>query len=172
MLKWIGGFVDRSFAVIGALSFSQLPLFMHQYQQHLSGRVAELQLHVQSLKQAARVTGKTLPQYISKFLQSADTDFHNQGEVMNQMLQRYDYLSQGYQSLQTASIYSKPYVFIKYFDWELARSTWQTFEMGFAFSLEGISYAGIGIIVGLAVYWILCKILKGLTLKWQVPFQR
>lgn len=162
MFKWIGGLIDRLFAVTGALIFSQFPLFIQQYQQHLSGHVAELQAQVQAMKNAASMTGKSLQQYVIKFLNSGDVDFQHQGELMDSMIQRYHNLTEGYNALHEASLYSKPFIFIRYLDWDIAQSTWNSFVIGFSFNLEGIAYAIIGITLGLLVYWLLRKILKGI----------
>lgn len=162
MFKWIGGLIDRIFAVIGALTFSQFPLFLQQYQQHLYGHVAELQMQVQAMKNAASATGKSLQQYVVKFLNSGDQDFQHQGELINSMIQRYQKLQEGYQALHEAPLYSKPIMFLKYFDWEIAQSTWKSFEVGFSFNIEGIIYAFAGIVCGLFCYWLIRKGLKGL----------
>lgn len=162
MFGWIGGLVDRVFAVAGALTFSQIPLFMQQYQQHLAGHVAELRSQVEAMKNSAALTGKSLQQYVIKFLSSEDIDFKNQGDLMNSMIQRYDKLNEGYQALQHATIYSKPITFIKYMDWDIGRSTWNSFEVGFSFSMEGASYAIVGLMLGLLLFWLLSKIFKGI----------
>lgn len=157
MFRWVGGLIDRLFAVASALIFSQIPIFMQHYQQHLSGHVTELQMQVQSMRNAAALTGKSLQQYVIKFLSSEDVDFKNQGNLMNEMIHRYNSLSEGHQALQEASIYSKPIVFLKYFDKNIAQSTWNSFEIGLSFNIEGIIYALIGIGFGLLVYRLLFK---------------
>jgi hypothetical protein len=160
MFRWIGGLIDRLFAVAGALIFSQMPLFMQHYQQHLSGHVNELQIQVQGMRNAAAMTGKTLQQYVIKFLNSGDIDFNNQGELMNEMIHRYNSLSEGYHALQEASFYSKPFVFLKYLDKNIAQSTWNSFEVGLSFNVEGIAYAIIGIGFGLLMYRLVLKVVS------------
>ncbi len=160
MFKWIAGFIDRIFAVIGAFTFSQIPLFMLQYQQHLFGRIAELQMQVQAMQSTASLTDKTLHQYVFKFLNSGDIDFKNQGILMNNMIERYQHLKEGYNALQEASVYSKPIVFIKFYDHDIAHSTWHLYEMGFSFSFECLAYAVLGIAIGLMCYRLISKIIK------------
>ncbi|QLH35042.1 MAG: DUF2937 family protein [Parachlamydiaceae bacterium] len=158
LFSWIGGLIDRIFAVAGALILSQFPLFMQQYQQQLTGHISELQLQINSMRNAALLTGKSLKQYILKFLQSEDLDFKHQGEILNNMLQRYDHLLQGQQALQEAPFYAKPILFVRYLDLDIARSTWAKFEVGFPLNPEGFFYAILGILLGLAIYWALRKI--------------
>ncbi|KIC76425.1 Uncharacterized protein DB41_GD00030 [Neochlamydia sp. TUME1] len=168
MLKGLVGLIDRLFAVIGALAFSQFPLFIQQYQQNLLGHVEELKIQLQAMQSAASVTGKSLQQYIVKFLNSADTDFQLQGALMNNMVERYYTLNDSFQALQEASIYFKPFLFIKYGDWKIAKLTWQSYKIGISFTSEGAIYAGIGVIVGVAIYGLLSKLIKGL---WEYYYQ-
>lgn len=67
MIKWISSLIDRIFAAVGGVLFSQAPLFMKQYAQQLSGHAAELRFQVDAMKQAASNSGKTLEQFIQKF---------------------------------------------------------------------------------------------------------
>lgn len=159
MFKWIGGLIDRTCVFVGALSFSQIPLFMQQYQHHLAGHVSELQALILSMKESAALTGKSLEQYVSKFLSSTDPDFVRQGELMHQMMQRFQKLQEGYEALNHTSLYSKPFLFIRYFDGSIAKSTWASFEMGFSFSTEGMAYAVVGIFFGLFTYWMLSRMI-------------
>jgi hypothetical protein len=165
MFKWIGGLIDRIFAVAGALAFSQIPLFMQQYQLHLSGHVAELQMQVQAMRNSAALTGKSLEQYIMKFLNSSDLDFKNQGDLMRAMIQRYENLAEGYNALQNATAYAKPFLFIQYFDRDIAQATWPAFQMGFSFNLEGAAYVLMGIVFGLITYWILRKMFSAVIFR-------
>lgn len=158
MFKWVGGLIDRVFAVTGAFAFSQLPLFMQQYQQQLLGHVSELQLQLDAMKNAAALSGKSLEQYVIKFINSGDLDFVHQGELMNNMIHRYDTLLKGYNSLHEAPVYGKPFYFIHYFDADIARATWSTFEFGFAFSVDSLVYATFGILTGILLYITLTKI--------------
>lgn len=162
MFKWVAGLIDRLFAVCGALTFSQIPLFMQQYQHHLAGHVAELQTQIQGMKNTAALTGKSLQQYVIKFLSSEDMDFRNQGELMNHMIQRYQSLLEGHHALKDATLYSKPFLFIKYFDWSIGQFTWQSFDIGFSFTLEGGAYALLGMLLGFLIFWILRKFLRGI----------
>src|SRR5437868_3357216 len=87
--------MDRLFVVAGALIFVQAPLLMHQYRTQLRGHVAELQIQVSMMRHHAQETGKTLEQYIHKFVSSSDTDFSYQGQLMKGMVARLESLSGG-----------------------------------------------------------------------------
>ena len=148
MFKWIGGLVDRVFALVGAVIISQAPLFMDQYQQQLTGHIAELRIQVSVIQQAAKQSGKTVEQFVQKFLLSGDVDFVRQGEIIQEMIERLQSLSSAQQSVNTSTVFMKPFVFVRHMNWDVANSTAHKFIPGLAFSLEGLIYAFIGLILG------------------------
>jgi hypothetical protein len=154
VFKCIQGLLDRVFAVAGAVIFSQIPNFIDQYQQQVTGRMAELQLQINIMERVAATTGKTLKQYILKFLSSTDPDFYNQGEVIQQMLLRFESLVQALNALKEASAFTKAWALICHFDYEIARSTFSSFVVGLSFSLEGFIYAFIGLVFGLSCFFL------------------
>ena len=165
MLQWFEKLVDRLFGLAGAALFFQFPNFMHQYVLELKGHVAELNHVIQNLSKTASISGKTLKAYVNKFLTSQDSDFVLQGEFMNTIINRYEKLNDSYQAMTEANLYAKPWVFLKHFDWNLAESTWSTFNPGFSFSLESLGYGFFGLVFGLMVYKTLSKgILKVINL--------
>jgi hypothetical protein len=152
MLKWIVNMLDRIFAVIGALVFSQAPMFMQQYKQQLAGHVAELHIQIDAINKAALESGKTLDAFIQKFTTNADLDFMRQGEVMQNMTERYRTLLENYAALTEASAFTKPFVFISNLHNDIVQSTFKTFNFGLEFSLEGLIYALVGIFLGYSLF--------------------
>jgi len=169
MFGWVLKIIDRIFAVIGALLFSQLPLYMLYYTQQLQGHVAELKLQVDAMGHAAAQTGKSLHQYVLKFLSSTDADFNSQGHFMQGMIDRFDSLSTGLQALHNASVWERPYVFFKYFNIEIAKSTWSHYKVGVPLSFEGAIYALFGILAGLALFFLLKRLLSAALSPWMAP---
>ncbi len=152
MLKWIVNTIDRIFAVLGALIFSQAPMFMQQYKQQLAGHVAELHTQIEAMKQAATLSGKELTVFINKFLSNADIDFVRQGEIMQKMTERYNTLSETYLALETSSPFTRPFIFMSNFYNDIAKDTYKTFKFGLEFSFEGLIYALIGVLVGYCLF--------------------
>lgn len=150
MGTWLVDLLDRIFAAISALLFAQLPLFMQQYQQQLLGHVAELNIQVNAVSEVAAASGKTLPQYIHRFLVSGDSDFMQQGQLLHNMVERSLSLAQASQSLLHASAFEKPLLFVKYLNWDIASSTVRYFQPGLPFSTEGFLYGFVGILFGYA----------------------
>lgn len=160
MYKWMIGLIDRMFALFGAVAFSQFPLYMQQYMKQLEGHAAELRHQVESLQIASAMTGKSLSQYVTKFLESGDGDFVLQGEIMQRMIERSHLFSEALIKLNEAPLYSKPMVFFQYLDLNIMKSTAGTFEMGIPLSLEGGVYALLGLFAGYGVFYTLRRLIR------------
>lgn len=149
MLK---GIVDRFFAVAGAFIGSQIPVYMQQYTQRLSGHLAELSHWIQEMTKVAALSEKSLEQYIEKFIQSSDPDFSRQGELMQAVVQRWEDFSQTLHHLAEAPVYSKAFVFFSEIKYEIARHTVYQFQPGISLTLEGMAYALAGMAVACLCY--------------------
>lgn len=164
MLRWMGRWIDRLFAVLGAILFSQAPLYMHQYTQQMAGHVAELRWQYQAMEQAAWQTQKTLPLYIEKFTKSLDTDIVQQGKIMSSTIERYASFQEALTKLTGASAFGKPFIFLQYINPEVAKNTLTIFEPGFPFTEEGLAYALLGMILGYGVFYGIGKMASGVFL--------
>jgi Protein of unknown function (DUF2937) len=155
MLKWLIEILDRVFVVIAALLFSQLPLYMQEYEQRLSGHVDELYHQLDALQKIAKQSGKSFEEYVGKFLASPDLDFAKQGAFIEAMQHRYQKLSDALTQLQGASVFSKPFLFIQHLDFEISKASLVNFKPGVLFTLEGLCY----VIAGMAAGFVLFKLL-------------
>ena len=161
MTYWFVSLLDRIFAVGGALICVQAPMYIQQYGHQLSGRVAELKLQVNGMMNAASEGSKTLPQFIKRFLESGDSDFMRQGQLMQSSADRYEALSGALNSLNHSSAISRPFVFLRDFNWDIASATFSDFQPGISFSLEGIAYGLVGLGLGYGLFCLLSKLICG-----------
>lgn len=162
-MKWFTLLIDRLFVLCGAIAFSQAPLFMQQYTSHLAGHTAELHFQVTALEKTAESSQKTLTEYIKKFSESQDSDFSRQGHFMQNLVDRWQLFHSAYTNLLTASVFSKPLYFIAQMNQEIAIATWNSYEFGLPFTIEGLFYAFIGMLFGYAVFSSLARILWNFT---------
>lgn len=160
MLKWVAGFFDRAFVVIGALAFSQAPVFFQQYTQHLSGHVAELKIQMANLTKAASLSGKSLQEYVQKFVGNQDVDFFNQGLLMQGMIDRYAELSNALTKIEGATVFSRPFVFLGSLNYDIAKNTAEHFQFGIPLNVEGAIYGMVGIGVGYVMFSLFRKIFR------------
>lgn len=149
LLRFIGGVLERVVVVVSALSFAQIPLFIQHYEQQLVGRIAELKMQVDAIQVIAK--DRSLHEYIFKFTSNSDPDFVQQGNLLFEMVNRYDSLQTAYANLQNATLFTKPVVFVNHLYSDIAASTWEHFHLGLPLTVEGAAYAFVGVIVGMCV---------------------
>ena len=160
MMHFIGSLLDRLCVILGAFIGSQIPQFMQQYSQRLAGHVDELHHLLNNLRQLATHSDKTLEQYIQKFATNADPDFAHQGEFMQQLVGRWQELEHALYHLVHSSIWARPYFFLKDLQTDIAQATLLSFQPGISLNLEGLCYAGAGVLIGLAFYHLVEKCVR------------
>jgi hypothetical protein len=152
MLRPVAKLIDRVLVVVGAILCMQLPLFMHQYQHQLIGRVAELHWQMEHTQKAASASGKNLDQYIQKFIRNTDEDISRQGELMSLTQKRLTKFSALLNRLQNASSLTRPFLFFVSIQPEMVVSTMKAFEPGITFTMEAALYAFVGMLLGWLVF--------------------
>ena len=146
------GLLDRVLCVCGAVIFSQLPEFMQQYLQRLEGHLDEARLQVDRFKEAAAQSGMTLDQLVAGAAQNSDPAMGRLGGVIRTTLARLDDLSVADAALRQASVWSRPFVFLRHADWGIAKATWAIYRPAVPTTPEGFMYAGLGMVLVLALY--------------------
>lgn len=148
------GFVDRILAVCFAFLFMQFPIFLQQYQLRLAGHLEELKLQVGNIDKLAISSGKTLAAFIQKFIDNPDVDFSRQGELMANMVIRLNDLNMASSALQESFFLLKPFVFIRWLDYDIAQEAIRSYQIGLVFTYETICYAllGIGVSYGICFF--------------------
>ena len=157
LIKWFDGMLDRIFSVAGAVGLSQFPAYFQQYLQRLGGHADEAHRQAELFRRAAMESGMSMDDYIQKFLDQTDRDFQRQGEIIREIIERADYLASALEALQSSNMFTRPFVFLTTVDWEIAGNTWAAFQPAVPTTVEGAVYAGVGILVGLAIYYTLIK---------------
>lgn len=160
MIKLLSKVIDRLFVVAGAILLLQAPLFIQAYRQHLAGHVAELTWQVDEMQQIATESGKTLDDFVQKFVQNTDKDFSRQGKLMEKVISRQRDFSIALSRLNNASILSRPFVFLWNYNHKIASTTLSMFSLGVPLTFEGVVYALVGMLIGFAVFAFLRKIVR------------
>lgn len=155
IMKLLDHLLDRVFAVAGALVCSQIPRYMQQYMDVLSGAHAESKKGIEILKKQASTGGKSLEDFITKHLQSIDPDFQASGRSMMSALERMQFYKQTLELWNASPIWKKPYIFFTHLDRDLLAAV--HFTPGLPLNMEGLVYAFCGIIAGIFFYQLLVK---------------
>src|ERR1700733_12009155 len=106
MIPFLSKIVDRLFAVGGAFVFCQIPELIRQYMALLSGHLSESKSQIALIGQNAAASGKTIPEFIQKFMQQSDADFVREGKMLQSLVARHDELSTGYIAVSEASVWT------------------------------------------------------------------
>lgn len=146
------GLLDRLLCVFGAVVFSQAPEFMQQYLQRLGGHLDEARRQLQQFQETAAQSGLSLDRFIAQTSTNADTAVAKLGAVMSGAVARVDTLESAQSALQHASLFSRPFVFLRHVDSSIANSTWSIFKPAVPTTAEGLVYALCGMLVFIAIY--------------------
>lgn len=152
--------LSKASILLFAILLSQFPAYENSYEQRLSGHVDELRYHIDSMKETARLSGKTLDEFVAKFQASQDPDFHRQGVLMAGMQTRLLRLESALVNLDSATLLSRPFIFMLYFDKAIAKATLKKYHFALPLSFEGVCWAVIGAFIGYFFYQLLLKAFK------------
>lgn len=146
------GFLDRVLCVIGTIVFSQIPEFMQQYLQRLGGHLDEARRQLAQFTQVATQSGLTLDRLITQTSVNGDPAVARLSSVMTESVERVTTLESAQSALLHASVWSRPFVFLQHLDHSIARATWTVFKPAIPTTVEGLIYAGCGMLVLLGLY--------------------
>jgi hypothetical protein len=151
----LDGFADRVLAVAGAVLFSQAPEFFQQYLQRLGGHLDEARRILAQFEQAAGQAGLTLADYIRRTAANTDTAVARLADTMAAAAERVQSLQAAHDALRDASAWTRPFVFLRHLDWDIARGTLSVFKPAVPVTLEGGLYALAGMLLFVGLYHLL-----------------
>lgn len=153
--RLVSGLLDRIFVLVGAFAGSQVPSFMQQYANRMSGHIDELKYQVQLWTQMASISGKSLQAYIQKFSTNSDQEFSRHGEYMETAIHRLNDLTQSYQVIQESSLWSRPFLFVSHLNSSVFKATLHAYVPQMTLTIEGACYTLVGFIIGYGFFQIL-----------------
>ena len=130
---------------------------MQQYLQRLGGHLAEARRQLGSFQDTASQAGVTLDKLVHQTAANPDPGIALLGKVMSDAMVRVDSLQAAHDALMHASLWSRPFVFLRHLDLEIARATGAIYQPAVPTTLEGLVYALAGMLVFLAVYHLVLK---------------
>ncbi len=140
-------FLERALCVVGAVLFSQLPEFFQQYLQRLGGHLDEARRQLEQFRGAAERSGLTLDQLIDKTNAAPEPVVASLGKVMSDTELRVQVLSSSEAAIRGASVWTRPFVFLRHCDPRIAHATWAAFKPALPTTAEGALYAGMGMLL-------------------------
>ena len=148
------------FALVFAIAFSQVPVFVQEYEQRLGGAIDELARVIDRDRENAQAVGLSLNAFLQKHELSTDEAFHRTGEAMRERIDRHARLSQSAAALDAAPAWKKPLLVAESPDREIVRGAWERFRPTLAldpvFGLAGLVLAlllrDLGVALGRALF--------------------
>jgi hypothetical protein len=135
-----------------AISFSQIPTFIQQYEQRVGGAVHELSVLVDRYNADAIEEKLILSAYIAQHLQSADGAVRRTGETIRYTVDRHGQLLTHQQAMEQATPWEKPLRFVDGLDAEIARQAWAKYKI--TLTLD-VYYGVTGVVLGLILMGLL-----------------
>ncbi|MBU1174167.1 MAG: DUF2937 family protein [Alphaproteobacteria bacterium] len=151
--------IRRLISVLGGvaigLSASQFPEFAQQYEQRLGGAVAELRVIAEKFDAAAARAGLSRQEALGTYRETDIAFLAGQGEDIGSTLARYERLETQLDALENANIVTRVTGFARYYDPEIGASALEAYNPAVPVTTEGFAYAGIGVLVGYALFGLL-----------------
>ena len=162
-LKALSGLIDRAFAAVGAALFSQAPAFVTHYQQRLGGHVDEAARNVKTWQNIANSIAQGCLDTLVRMGQASHEAFSQEAaRKCAEDMARYDALRQALDAVQNAPVWLRSAVFLRHADMEIARATARNFTPNLPMNAEGLMYALVGLIFGVALFTLLKKACEGI----------
>ena len=144
--------IDRVLCVFGAVLFSQIPEFIQQYLQRLGGHLDEARRQLGRFQEIATKAGLTIDELMVKSRGSPEPTVVQLGKLMRDTSSRVDALAAAEAGIRNASLFSRPLIFLRHLDLSIAHATWAIFKPAVPTTVEGLFYAGVGVLLMLALY--------------------
>lgn len=158
MFRWISYFV---IFLLGAALGSTFPSYSSQYQLRLKAQLDQVRIDLTPFQEIAnQYHGGRLTRLIEHHLQSDDPTFHAEGLAIRTMLENKDDLARANTALKGSALNQAKF-FVENIDYELARSTWQSYTPSIVTSPEAFRFS-ITVGAGLSM---LCYLLWG-SVRW------
>src|SRR3954471_24132107 len=112
--------IDRLLCVAGAVAFTQVPEFFQQYLQRLGGHLDEARRQLLQFQTIATQAGPTIEAFAAQTSPNADTAVAKLGGVITATVERVHELELAQSALQSASLWERPFVFLRHVDASIA----------------------------------------------------
>lgn len=145
------GILDRLVLLAAVLAAGCVPSFIVQYRQRLAGQLDQVRTDLAPFQGIADHNfGGSLQKLIDYHLASQDTNFHQDGVLLQSMVSAAARLHTAMEALNT-DLGQQCLYLVRHPDYDLLRTTWSAYQPGFALTLQGALFA---LVLGLIV-WLL-----------------
>lgn len=145
----VASVADRIVCVIFALLLSQLPQYMTQYYDVLTGAYYESGKTAGDIRKKASKNAVSAEEFVAILVGDAKKIVRDSGLVMKGALERHERYKAAHEALSRSTLFSRPFIFVAYLDLDLTKEL--KYEPGLPLTLECAVYAGIGLMLGMLI---------------------
>lgn len=148
----VEGILDRVVCVLGAVFAAQTPEFFQQYLQRLGGHLDEARRQLVAFESAAEAAGKPWARFVADTSANTDPGLAQLGHTMAATADRVAHLASAQAALLDASIWTRPWAFLRHLDTAIAHATAAVFKPAVPTTAEGLVYAGAGVALAFGLW--------------------
>lgn len=139
VLNKIDSLVGTVIAAVAGLLASQVIAFINAYLQRLGGHLDEARLGLHSKNVAGAISDEAL-----------------RAQITAHMQERIDMLEAAQQAIEQAGVFTRPFVFFRHLDQDIALAAAQAFNPALPLDVQSLIFGGTGIVLG----WIVWELVK------------
>lgn len=155
----IGRVLAFSVGLGGAAGVSQFPEYSQQYMQRLGGAVDELHRVVEDFDKDAAEVGLSREAALVDLAQGGRMGAER-ADTMVTTIDRHSRLSADLERMQGLGPFSRARYAARFTDAELAGRVWDNYKPAMPVTFEGVVFAGVGFLGGLALFSMLIWLLR------------
>ena len=149
--------MDRIICIVLVVIFMQLPMYINQYVDVLSGARMEAKRTYDDMESRAGENGLSIAEFVKRLKDNEDVIVRESGEVSENVVSRYEKYSEALEALTTGSVWVRPFRLMAHYDPTINAAI--RFEPGLPLNIEGIIYG----IAGLAFSLLIVGLGRGLA---------
>ncbi|MEM7658056.1 MAG: DUF2937 family protein [Bacteroidota bacterium] len=158
LLKSFGSLTDRIICVLFAVLFAQVPVYISQYIDVLSGARMEAQKVYDDVAEVANAYQQSVDQFLEDMTNHPDQKVRDMSSVQLNTVQRYHRYTEALEALTERAAWLKPFYLIRHYDPSIHASMF--FEPNVPLTIEGAIYALMGLIVALLLIGLVTGIVQ------------
>lgn len=144
--------------LVGAITTSQFPEYSQQYLQRLGGAVDALGEVVSDFDASASASGLSRNAALAQLQGTAFLE--RRRSDMTRSILRYERLNRDLEALEGQGPFMRAYHATRFTDPDIAQAAWQAYQPAVPVSFAGLTFAGIGFVLGGVIVSVLLSLLR------------
>ncbi|WDE09593.1 DUF2937 family protein [Thalassomonas haliotis] len=172
MPKMLATLIDRCLFTVFFILGLQLPEFMQQYMQRLSGHLHEAHYQLDQFQAIADSQFQgNLQALIERYQSNSDNVFQQTGQMIENLVLRIDGFNQSLTNLQQGDYLNRLYYFVTQIDPELATATLKQYQLAVPLDMHALATGASFAIVLLLLISLLAVVFKRLIRRFSTDNQ-